>query len=58
MLKKIKKIRARFQNEQSEEYLVALAQAGRPRISMVLLGFGLQAAFSLITMIAFIKIGF
>ena len=58
MLKKIKKIRARFQNEQSEEYLVALAQAGRPRISMVLLGFGLQAAFSLITVIAFIKIGF
>lgn len=58
MLKKIKKIRSRFQDEQSEEYLAALAQAGRPRISMVLLGFGLQALFSLATLTALAWAGF
>lgn len=57
MIKKIKKIRTRFQNEQSEEYLTALVQAGRPRIGMVIFSFGLQIVLILITLIIFTGIG-
>lgn len=57
MIKKIKKIRAHFQNEQSEEYLTALVQAGRPRIGMVVFSFGLQIVLILITLIIFTGLG-
>lgn len=57
MVKKIKKIRSRFENEQSEEYLTALADAGRPRLSLVVLGFVLQAFLSLLTLLVFTKSG-
>ena len=57
MVKKIKKIRSRFENEQSEEYLTALADAGRPRLSLVALGFVLQAFLSLLTLLVFTKSG-
>lgn len=57
MVKKIKKIRSRFENEQSEEYLTALAEAGRPRLSLVVLGFVLQAFLSLLTLLVFTKSG-
>ncbi|MDE7280398.1 MAG: hypothetical protein K2N36_01485 [Ruminiclostridium sp.] len=57
MVKKIKKIRSRFENEQSEEYLAALADAGRPRLSLVALGFVLQAFLSLLTLLVFTKSG-
>lgn len=57
MLKKIKKIRSRYENEQSEEYLEALAYAGRPRIGLVVMSFILQAFLSLLTLLVFVKTG-
>ncbi len=57
MVKKIKKIRSRFENEQSEEYLTALAEAGKPRLSLVVLGFVLQAFLSLLTLLVFTNSG-
>lgn len=57
MIRKIKKIRSQFENEQSEEYLVALAEAGRPRLGLVALGFVLQAFLSLLTLWFFTNSG-
>lgn len=57
MIRKIKKIRSQYENEQSEEYLVALAEAGRPRLGLVALGFVLQAFLSLLTLWLFANSG-
>lgn len=57
MIRKIKKIRSQYENEQSEEYLVALAEAGRPRLGLVALGFVLQAFLSLLTLWFFTNSG-
>lgn len=50
MLKKIKSIRARFSDDQSEEYMTALSYAGRPRPGLVVVGILL---YTLITLLEF-----
>lgn len=57
MTKKIKKLRARFSDEASEEYLNALAAAGRPRISKVVICFGIYMVLMLLAMVVMAAIG-
>lgn len=57
MTKKIKRVRAKFTDESSEEYLVALADAGRPRISKIIICFGIYAVLCLLAMIVMAAVG-
>ena len=42
MVKSIKRVRMDYEDDQSDAYIMALAEAGRPRWSRVLIGFGIQ----------------
>lgn len=42
MVKTIKKVRTLYEDDRSEDYVMALAEAGRTRWSRVLIGFGIQ----------------
>lgn len=42
MVKAIKRVRTNYEDDRSEDYAMALAEAGRPRWSRVLIGFGIQ----------------
>ena len=42
MVKSIKRVRMEYEDDRSEDYAMALAEAGRPRWSRVLIGFGIQ----------------
>ena len=57
MTKKIKKLRTRFPDDTSEEYLNALAAAGKPRISKVVICFGIYLVLILLAMVIMAAIG-
>ncbi len=57
MTKKIKKIRSGFTDETSEEYLNALAAAGKPRMGKVVICFGIQAILILLAMVIMAAVG-
>ncbi|MCM1298092.1 MAG: hypothetical protein NC203_06020 [Firmicutes bacterium] len=57
MTKKIKKLRARYSDETSEEYLNALAAAGKPRMSKVAICFGIYIVLCLLAMVIMAAIG-
>ena len=48
MVKSIKRVRMDYDDDRSEAYVLALAEAGRPRWSRVLIGFGIQAVLVLV----------
>lgn len=57
MTKKIKKVRAKFTDEGSEEYLTALAEAGRPRVSKIVICIGIYAVLCLLAMVVMAALG-
>lgn len=48
MVKTIKKVRTMYEDDQSEDYVMALAEAGRTRWSRVLIAFGIQLVLVLV----------
>ena len=57
MVRTIKKVRTAFDDESSEEYVMALAEAGRGRISRVAICFGIQFVLSLAAINVFTLLG-
>lgn len=58
MVKTIKKVRSLYEDDRSEDYVMALAEAGRTRWSRVLIGFGIQLVLVLaaINLLAFMGV--
>ena len=58
MVKTIKRVRMSFEDESSDEYVMALAEAGRGRMSRVAICFGIQFVLALAAINIFTMMGF